>query len=121
MRRNENVEVVPNAVLAYRVLDHIERHPEHWNQKAYRCVTGCCFAGNAVLLGGMVWRSLDDTLDDHVYDPMTGRILDIIDASTELLGIPEWRDWGRLFQAANNIQDIRKLVLEIFGPRPEGV
>lgn len=42
----------PNAELAYRVLDHIDAHPESWIQKTWWCGSGGCFAGWTAELSG---------------------------------------------------------------------
>lgn len=55
-------KTVAQRRLAYAVLDQIEDHPETWNQRAWRCRTGMCFAGWAVQLSGGKW------LEDHAED-----------------------------------------------------
>ncbi|MDE2000739.1 MAG: hypothetical protein KGI52_17635 [Burkholderiales bacterium] len=36
------------------ILDHIEAHPETWNQRNWHCGTTHCFAGHAQLAAGML-------------------------------------------------------------------
>jgi hypothetical protein len=41
-----------NLKLIYDTLDHIDEHPEEWNQAMFACGTTACFAGHAMLLSG---------------------------------------------------------------------
>jgi hypothetical protein len=36
-------------------IDHIEKHPEEWDQSQWRCKTGMCLAGHIVILAGGKW------------------------------------------------------------------
>jgi hypothetical protein len=35
-----------------KVLNHIKKHPETWDQGLYHCTTRCCFAGHAQIFSG---------------------------------------------------------------------
>lgn len=50
-----------NIELLDRVLDHIEKNPESWNQAMWRCGTTYCFAGHAALLSG--WKPVQADRD----------------------------------------------------------
>lgn len=50
-----------NIELLDKVLDHIEKNPESWNQSAWRCGTTYCFAGHAALLSG--WQPVQADRD----------------------------------------------------------
>jgi hypothetical protein len=121
----------PNAELAYRVLDHIDAHPEQWNQKRWWCGTSGCFAGWAVTLSGEQVNAdacvTANGLIMHVSD-RAAQVLGfpdedaLIDAAIEAMGggIPEEDDAPALFNAGNTREDLGRLVAEIFGPRPGG-
>jgi hypothetical protein len=116
----------PNAALAYQVLDHLDAHPEQWNQRDWAiqrpCGTAFCFAGWAAVLSGreILWWNADRVVihGDYVVDARDeeGRQW-IGDAAREALGID---DSGNLFASSNTREDLGRLVAEIFGPRPDG-
>jgi hypothetical protein len=59
-----------NTELLLRTLEQIERHPELWNQRDWRCGTSHCFGGWAVTLAGGEW--IDDLHlkpEDEQYIP----------------------------------------------------
>jgi hypothetical protein len=124
----------PNAELAYRVLDHIDAHPEQHNQAVFlrtpggmadeveaitpevvaqHCGTTACFAGWAALLSGL---ELDRFSGDAILPD--GLTRDIELTARDLLNLtPPQSD--ELFYAAQHIDEVRATVAEIFGPRPE--
>jgi hypothetical protein len=121
--------VTPNAALAYQVLDHIDAHPEQWNQGIYIGEASCgsvgCFAGWTVLLSGAV----------PVYDEFSGGLTDVVmvdgeprivsSYAQELLGIDRYVDEDTegerdLFDGSHSREDLGEMVVEIFGPRPDG-
>lgn len=117
----------PNATLAYRVLDHIDAHPESWNQLDWitrpdgaDCGTAACFAGWTALLSGDQPRWARDwsVRTDYVLDP-DGERRDISVRASELLGIND-EQADDLFCAVNTRPRLGTLVAEIFGPRPDG-
>jgi hypothetical protein len=67
----------PNAELAYKVLDHIDAHPQQWRQGWWftelDCGTAACFAGWACVLSGY---------KPHVADADAERIA----GETDMLG-----------------------------------
>ncbi len=115
----------PNAELAYKVLDHIDAHPEQHDQRSWTEKVGCgtvaCFAGWTCLLSGDEPVPDDDgDIDVEVW--VDGNIVRIPQRATHLLGLPYDRQpgWGHhLFDPANSREDLHRLVAEIFGPRPE--
>ena len=124
-------ETTPNAELAWRVLDHIDAHPESWDQNVWGCGTAACFAGWAVRLSGGVIageRNSDaevvDTTDDSAH-PLVG--LTVEEAAYAVLGLDDFLSIGELpgggtrwlFFSGNNRHTLGHLVTEIFGPRPE--
>ena len=56
----------PNIELLETTYSFIEQNPKHWNQGAWRCKSGMCFAGWAAELTGGKW--LVD-VDVHKNDP----------------------------------------------------
>ena len=117
----------PNAELAYRVLDHIDAHPEQWDQGAWwtqtKCGTAGCFAGwtaalSDVQLGG--WNVHPKV----VVGPGDLLGLQVDHAACKLLGIPDdiWRDADgtprSLFDPVNDRAALGGGVLALFGPRP---
>lgn len=111
----------PNAELAYKVLDHIDAHPEQWKQDTWvtDCGTSFCFAGWALELTGHTLRDYEVDgrqlmqLDD---DPQVVSGTVRLAASREL-GLSNWVAEG-LFEAENTREDLGYMVAEIFGPRP---
>ena len=128
---------MPNAKLAYQVLDHIDAHPEQWDQETYyevnECGTTACFAGWTVILSKVELNAHGDVLLSslpHEVADLVGQIrstepspledpqlAEIADVARVLLGID--RDQrGSLFYADNDREDLGTLVGELFGPRP---
>jgi len=126
----------PNAELAYAVLDHIDAHPEQWDQERWwrsadmapgtACGTAGCFAGWAVALsGGQIARG-EHTADARVASGLAawaGAYVPV--AAAALLGLsmedPHSEDEAEnleLFDQDNTREDFGRLVAEIFGPRP---
>lgn len=112
----------PNAALAYKVLDHIDAHPESWNQRTWWCETAGCFAGWACALSG-------DKPVQYDYGYLAGGI-SVADRASQHLGFEGWdgleqkhmelnpsEDRG-LFSEFNTREDLGRMVEEIFGPRP---
>lgn len=119
----------PNAALAYRVLDHIDAHPEQHDQSQWiattaDCGTIACFAGWTCLLSGdsPAWSPYENVEDEADTGTVTvvehgmPHDMTVSTRSTELLGIG-LHDAGRLFYA-NDREDLGRRVAEIFGPRP---
>jgi hypothetical protein len=112
----------PNAALAYRVLDHIDAHPEEWDQTDWQCGTSACFAGWAIRFsGGVMDNDIDGTV---VAGPaeLIGMVAD--SAALKVLRITDrqagWNAGEWLFSDSNTREDLGRLVAEIFGPRPDG-
>jgi hypothetical protein len=131
----------PNAELAYKVLDHIDAHPEQWDQKAWLkgtdCGTAACFAGWAVVLAGhdVTFDTEPEADGSHYYATIDGsgsrtvsataaRDLGIEDAFVpcrNCAGCGYTSDASHdLFDSDNDREDLGRIVAEIFGPRPAG-
>lgn len=118
----------PNAELAYKVLDHIDAHPELWQQYLYigraECGTVACFAGWTVLLSGgkpRHWSGRSNAVTDEVIfdgkeENVSYRAQLLLDADRRVReGEVDEED---LFDGQNTREDLGRLVAEIFGPRP---
>lgn len=117
----------PNAALAYRVLDHIDAHPEQWDQGDWWRRTGCgtrgCFAGWALALSGV-------EMPDHPFasDLVTvdGERFLLRAAAYGLLGLDPDGAYGfdendnfvELFDGDNTRERLGLIVEQLFGPRP---
>lgn len=114
--------LIPNAALAYAVLDHIDAHPERWRQSWWftelDCGTAACFAGWACVLSGDRPR-VDDADQEGEFSTVIrpdGILDDVEQRAEELLGIQD--DSANLFYSGNTREDLGNLVAEIFGSRP---
>lgn len=131
----------PNTDLAYRVLDHIDAHPEQWDQGFWwddkaeiwtdggrpSCGSAGCFAGWAVALSGGKMepdRAGGPPIVSGLEDIQDG--LPVSEAAADLLNVdpwthgPEGEDGERyLFGGSNTRVDLGEIVEELFGPRPE--
>lgn len=115
----------PNAELAYKVLDHVERHRAAFNMDTWvyspddtavklddllseKCGTTACFAGWAILLSGYEMRG-------GVYrdGELVASIFSVFAA--DLLGL-SGDQADDLFYADD--EDVKEAVADIFGPRP---
>lgn len=107
---------VPNAELAYKVLDHIDAHPESWVQDSWWCGTGGCFAGWAVKLSG----------EDPGWVYVAERAAELLGFTSEYdieeRAVAALGGRGRcdLFSASNTREDLDRIVAAVFGPRPGG-
>lgn len=117
----------PNAALAYRVLDHIDAHPEQWNQGLYigkaECGTVACFAGWTCLLSGETPSYFGDGQTETSWLTFNGDQIPVADRAEQLLGVDRYIELGEggaddLFGGGNSREDLGELVEELFGPRP---
>lgn len=130
---------MPDAARAYRVLDYIEAHPERHDQADFinlgaipyaladkntflgeaviadSCGTTACYAGWTVLLDGQRVNRHGRVLDD--VPGVALRSADIEWRAIQLLDI-NTRQADDLFYAAQNLDELRDAVADIFGPRP---
>jgi hypothetical protein len=116
-------ETTPNAELAYRILDHIDAHPEQWLQDRWagRGGTVGCFGGWAVMLSGYTVDS-KAAICASPADKENLLGYRVKDASDRLLSISDEtaRDYGDPYDGFLTRSELGQLVTEIFGPRPGG-
>lgn len=91
-----------NTDLLQRTLEHIEAHPEEWDQTVWACETSACFAGHAVWLSGLA------TVDDEVT-VADGSAKHVGAAAEELLGLTPLQS-AELFASGNELDDLRLIV-----------
>ena len=109
--------MIRNDELIGKVLNHIELHPEEWDQGAWFCGTTACFAGRALLMSG--YRIIDTYVEPpanaHLFDPLHREemvdpegnvVLDYSVAARRILGLSDIQA-VRLFSA--DVTDIEKL------------
>ena len=111
------MDETPNAELAYRVLDHIDAHPETWDQAVWSCGAIACFAGWAVRLsGGRI--EYPQPHENFECDGLPGLPpLTVACAASHLLRIGGFdADW--LFFVSTDREDLGECVRKIFGERP---
>jgi hypothetical protein len=113
-----------NAELAYRVLDHIDAHPETWHQDVYICKTECgtggCFAGWTTFLSGATPSYSEESALVTSLVFVNGRLERVGSLAKNLLGLPSYSvEATDLFNPENSQEDLGRLVREIFGPRPK--
>lgn len=125
-------DVKPNAELAYKVLDHIDAHPDQWDQDVWwtdqhyaGCGSAGCFAGWAVVLSG--GRIEFDGFNSIITGLAELDGAHVSDAAAQLLNADPYTadpDGGRdgcdlyLFSGGNDRTDLGRAVELIFGPRP---
>jgi hypothetical protein len=94
---------VPNVPLLRKIREHIEAHPEEWDQGDWRSNTACgtayCFAGRAAHLDGAEWLSADepaclvpdsgDLPDDLYYTCGTGKYMPVPARARRILGLTQ--------------------------------
>lgn len=103
----------PNVALLRKTLEHIEAHPDEWDQKWWaartKCGTTFCFAGWTVALGSsteVAWQY------GYAVCTATGEL--ISDVARDLLGLDD-NQADRLFGGSNTLADIRRTVEDIIG------
>jgi hypothetical protein len=115
----------PNPVLARRVLEHIEAHPETWRQRDWarktECGTAYCFAGHVVRAlhpdAVYLFREYDDTAL-RVDLPGAGE-RSIRSIALAALGLTEYGA-DVLFEATNRLEHLREYVTQLEQPDADG-
>lgn len=113
------------------ILDHIEAHPEEWEQGYYgfktECKTAYCVAGHALVRAGIhiAWEQLD-TLDgsweweaDFAIDPRTHEQRNIQHLAGEILGLSSDQA-TELFLGSNSFDRLREVAHGIRHDLPLG-
>ena len=114
----------PNAAHAWRVMDHIDANTELHEQDTWlhktKCGTAGCYAGWTCLLAGdkPLWGGPDADLTFMVEASGEARPVRVDRRAQELLGLDDDAA-DDLFNPHNSRSELRQLVAEIFGERPE--
>lgn len=104
---------MPNMEMIDKILDHIEAHPETWNQKSWAqkvdCGTAFCVAGHAVAMTYPKAQFLFDqywkTADVVELEP-DGEERHVSELAREILDLNEYQG-DALFDEANTLSDLR--------------
>ncbi len=106
-----------NYPLLRKTWEHIEAHPEehdqdHWGRTT-PCGTTMCFAGQAVVLGGLkpIWETVDGAEEMTGAEFENGIQLHVWDAAEKILGLSPGES-DRLFMDCNNLEDVRQVIGE---------
>lgn len=106
----------PDLDLIDRVMDHIDTHPEEWDQTTWSCSTAfggiaACFGVRAALIDG--WQVVD-SWGGMVEEGTGGPERHASDVAVGLLGI-DFHVALRLFAATNTLDDLHSMVKQIHG------
>ncbi len=109
-----------NVPLLRKTMEHIEAHPEEWDQRHWaiqkeECGTAFCFAGTAIQLSGEKrwqwdWHPIcnEATLHDTVQDCQVS----IAETARKLLGLRAHQA-SDLFEANNTLPELRRQVTRL--------
>ena len=91
-----------NVPLLRKVMEHIEAHPEEWDQETWvsTCETKACFAGWACWLSGVGMQAHGGLTVTSDGDPVPR-------AAAELLGLDRETAWDMLFDGHLTMADLR--------------
>jgi hypothetical protein len=111
-----------NVPLLRKTLEHIEAHPQEWDQMYWRCETGMCFAGTACDLDGGQWADADgsDLLqrdgepDEDNYGFVSPGLIHAATRARRILGL-DLLEAGWLFRPGNTLDDLREQVGRLCG------
>jgi hypothetical protein len=119
----------PNAAELVAIYQHIKTHPEEWRQgwwgRRDACGTAFCFAGHAAVRAGAEpqWHASVDGVEafDFVMTP-DGNAELVDEFAARVLGL-DLDEAGEedfpLFSAVNDLDDLRRIIVEITGVDPE--
>lgn len=117
--------VTVNVPLLRKTLEHIEAHPEEWDQSSWSCGTSGCFAYHAAMISGGepvdmylgYVVSEEDDPSDQVYLAAIGRpaMVHVATRAVRVLGLDEHPGDTRLFNGDNTLDDLRRIVAELSG------
>ena len=111
--------------LARKTIEHIEAHPEEWEQSEWICKTGMCYAGHSAHFAGA--EAPEGRWGDALSARVTGPAIDefstpydgwvhISDYAQHVLGLADG-EAARMFWSDNSLDDLRGMVtsLEVSG------
>jgi hypothetical protein len=98
----------PNLDLIDDVMDHIDTHPEEWDQERWFCGTAACFAGRAALMDGWEivygWGEIRKNGERRFAEGL----------AEDILGL-SYDQSQRLFHPGNTLDDLHSMVKQIHG------
>ena len=137
------MSIVKNVPLLQKALDHIEAHPEEWDQHHWGLKTSCgtvaCLAGHITLAdgwtpvldedstddyGNRAWAGIFKEGEDHRYvDPATQQPYETVEqVALDVLGIDltDWSMWigsgnGYLFGGQHDREDVWRIANAMTG------
>ena len=95
--------------LARKTLEHIEAHPEEWNQGDWICESGMCYAGHAAHLAGAELVGALATFTAYAFGPESERGIHVSDYARRVLGLGDG-EAQRMFYGENTLEDLRGMV-----------
>lgn len=104
-------KLTPNIPLLRKTLEHIESHPEEWDQSKWHCGTKFCFAGHACMINGDESPSPTLTGNLHLDHVVTkdGDLVLIMDRAREILGL-SFTHATFLFTSRNSLPILQRIV-----------
>lgn len=107
---------VPNLPLLRKVLDHIDAHPEEWDQwqfaRVVSCGTAFCVAGHAAVMSGAEPVFSPGSDRTCTFRTAEGWTVDVESYARDLLGLtPDEASVvdGGLFDTANDRADVQRI------------
>jgi hypothetical protein len=111
----------PNLELLDDVMQHIDTHPEEWDQANWFCGTTACFAGHACARSGyrpLFHPDLDYTGRVNLSGAEDGDWCWVGGVAQLVLGLTD-EEAQRLFDARNTLDDLHSMVKQIHGAPDE--
>lgn len=119
----DNTIATVNSDLLRRTIEHVEAHPDEWDQAHWAgdgadCGTTCCLAGWACRLSGLRidWDRQDG--NGQAWWLTDGRLIST--TAQQLLGLTDTQAM-ELFYEGNDLDDLRRLVALLAGEAHSGV
>lgn len=102
-----------NVPLLRKTLEHIQNHPDEWEQSIWHCGTKFCFAGHACILSGdRIYHpdgELETQYSEFVVSSEDGEIREIRDRAQTILGLCA-HNANVLFDPDNSLPVLERIV-----------
>ena len=115
------IDPTPNLPLLRKVLEHVDAHPDEWNQHAWgmqtsrsACGTAFCIAGHAAVMAGLtpVWKRTGDETFMHSVVDADGNEVFVAYAAQDALGLTG-AEQEQLFWLYNSRADVQTVAERI--------